>query len=321
MKRQFLIGLAALAALVTPVAAGAQSFANGSTLYSINLSSGALTAIGEVGDGESIMGVAVQSANGAANTAYALTTENELLSFNVKTPGDLLSKQDITGLPTDETLIGIDIRPATGVIFAISDSSVVYTIGASSAQATAVAGQLDPMLESDLIGFDFNPTVDRIRVIASNGQNLRLNPDTGKIGTNPDTGNPTIDGREAYAIGDPYAGSTPNIVAAAYTNNVPSAEKTQLYVIDSTTNTLALQNPPNDGTLNTVGALGVDAAEWAAFDIAPTGEGFVILPGTMAMPSTGAGPMTGSADLMMPIAGAFGLLALAGGYLIVRRAN
>ncbi|CAN5571450.1 hypothetical protein BH09CHL1_BH09CHL1_32060 [soil metagenome] len=321
MKLKLLIGVAALTTLVAPIAASAQSFANGSTLYSINLSSGALTAIGEVGDGESIMGVAVQSADGAANTAYALTTENELLSFNVKTPGDLLSKQEITGLPTDETLIGIDIRPATGVIFAISDSSVVYSIGATIAQATAVAGQLDPMLESDLIGFDFNPTVDRIRVIGSNGQNLRLNPDTGKIGTNPDTGNPTIDGREAYAMGDAYAGSSPSIVAAAYTNNVPGAEKTQLYVIDSTTNTLALQNPPNDGTLNTVGPLGVDAAEWAAFDIAPTGEGFVILPGTMAMPSTGAGAMTGTTDLLLPTAGMIALLALAGGYMVNRRAQ
>ena len=128
------------------------------------------------------------------------------------------------------------------------------------AAATAVGAAIDPALESPAFGFDFNPTVDRIRVGASTGQNLRLNPDTGAIGTNPDTGAPTIDGKLTFADGDANVGVAPKVVGAAYTNSVAGATRTQLYVVDATTGSLAIQMPPNDGILNTVGSLGVDAS-------------------------------------------------------------
>ena len=38
-----------------------------------------------------------------------------------------------------------------------------------------------PALSGTAFGFDFNPTVDRIRVVSDTGQNLRLNPDTGAV--------------------------------------------------------------------------------------------------------------------------------------------
>ena len=54
---------------------------------------------------------------------------------------------------------------------------------------------------------------------------------------------------------------------AAYTSNVASATSTVLYVIDSQTNMLYTQNPPNAGTLVPVGALGVDVDADSGFDI------------------------------------------------------
>jgi hypothetical protein len=42
-----------------------------------------------------------------------------------------------------------------------------------------------------------------------------------------------------------------------------------LYVIDADLDIIALQNPPNDGVLATIGGLGIDAAADTAFDISP----------------------------------------------------
>ena len=54
---------------------------------------------------------------------------------------------------------------------------------------------LDLGTDVNVIGFDFNPTVDRIRVVSSNDRNYRLNPNTGAIAF--------IDTNLAYAATDP----------------------------------------------------------------------------------------------------------------------
>jgi hypothetical protein len=38
---------------------------------------------------------------------------------------------------------------------------------------------MDVPLDGTFFGVDFNPTVDRLRVISDTGQNLRVNVDTG----------------------------------------------------------------------------------------------------------------------------------------------
>jgi hypothetical protein len=58
------------------------------------------------------------------------------------------------------------------------------------------------------------------------------------------------------------------VTAAAYANNVAGTTTTTLYDIDTATDTLYIQNPPNNGTLVSVGALGVDASDVNGFDIA-----------------------------------------------------
>ncbi|WP_242540978.1 DUF4394 domain-containing protein [Phormidium pseudopriestleyi] len=57
------------------------------------------------------------------------------------------------------------------------------------------------------------------------------------------------------------------IQTSGYTNYFAGTTSTQLYNIDTQLNTLLLQNPPNDGTLVTIGNLGVDFNNLAGFDI------------------------------------------------------
>jgi hypothetical protein len=119
-------------------------------------------------------------------------------------------------------------------------------------------------------GFDFNPTVDRIRVTSDADINLRVHPDTGAL--------VATDGPLAYAADDPNVGQNPFVTASAYTNNFAGATTTTLYDIDTNLDVLVTQIPPNSGTLNTVGPLGVNATDVNGFDIATfSGTAFAAL--------------------------------------------
>lgn len=242
--------------------AGSAAGAAASTLYTIDLGSGAATMVGAVGGGlgttaaASLRGLALTT--GTTLKVYALTSDNHLLSFsqagNALTP-NAATDLTITGIASGEQLLGIDVRPANGLLHAVSSLNRIYVINTSTGLAT-LASTLNTSLSSGaLFGADFNPTVDRLRVVDNTGSNLRINVGTGAT---------TVD----------TALSGTGIVAAGYTNSYAGATTTTLYDLDATT--LYTQLPPNAGTLNAVGALGVTASGDAGLDIAGGANGLVL---------------------------------------------
>jgi len=112
-------------------------------------------------------------------------------------------------------------------------------------------------MNGSTFGFDFNPTIDRIRVVSDADQNLVLNPNTGSS---------TQVTSLFYGPGDVNEGMEPNVVGSAYTNSFPGATTSQLYGIDTGLDVLVRQ-ANSAGTLETVGSLGVDLTDVAGFDI------------------------------------------------------
>ncbi|SFQ31775.1 DUF4394 domain-containing protein [Hymenobacter arizonensis] len=192
---------------------------------------------------------------------YAVNTNNALLSFYSGTPGFINTAVGITGLTAGQALVGTDFRPNTGELIGMGydaatagANSQLYTINLTTAVATPVgpAIRLELGGANDNIGFDFNPTVDRIRVVSTNRADFRLNPNNGALAA--------TDGQLTYAAGDINAGATPRIGSVGYTNSFAGSTGTTLYDIDEALSTLAIQNPPNAGTLNTVGTTGLGIA-------------------------------------------------------------
>jgi len=205
---------------------------------------------------------------------FAVTSRNRLLQFNSNFPRDARSRGRVTGLQEGEKLLGIDFRPFNGKLYGLGSSSRLYVIDVLTRVATPVgAGPFSPGLNGTAFGFDFNPTVDRIRVVSNRGQNFRLHPDLGTVvdfdlntaGIQPDLS-------LVYATTDANVNRQPRVAGAAYTNpdNDPNTGTT-LYDIDVRLDILTIQNPPNNGVLNTVGALGRNARRLLGFDIAPSG--------------------------------------------------
>lgn len=206
--------------------------------------------------------------NCRAEQIVALTSGNRLLFFDSATPGTV-TKSIAVSTVGGETLVGIDFRPATGDLFAIGASGRLYSLNLTTG-ATFTPPVAPTALNGTRFGFDFNPTVDLIRLTSNNDQNIRLNPNDGSL-TASDT-------PLAYASGDPNAGANPNVVATAYNNNFAGAVTTILYDIDSALDILVYQNPPNTGLLKTIGSLGVNATDDVGFDISQgTGTAYASL--------------------------------------------
>ena len=185
-------------------------------------------------------------------TIYALTTDSKIVSFNATAPNTMTSTPSVSGVKIGQTLIGLDVRPATGEVFALgydatNDSATVYTLNPTSGVATAKPMTLKLTSMGAVIGFDFNPTVDRIRVVSKTGRSYRLNPNNGALAA--------TDSIVRYAATDVNTGKTAGVTASAYTNSFIGATATGLYNYDETQKTIVFQNPPNDGILNTQPAI------------------------------------------------------------------
>ncbi len=202
-------------------------------------------------------------------TAFAGTAHAQTIAALVG--GDTLVHVDARAKKVTKTvkitgagpIVGIDVRPADGMLYGLASDGTVVTIDPASGKA-AVKSKLETMLPAGTMAtVDFNPVADRMRIIGANGMNLRANVDDGKV---------TKDGDLKFADADMHKGEKPNVIAGAYTNSVKGTKTTTLFDIDGTIGGLLKQAPPNDGVLGAVGKLGVKATSWS-FDIMSTAEG------------------------------------------------
>ncbi len=189
------------------------------------------------------------------------------LTFIRSTDASVQGSLTVTGV--NGNLIGIDVRPANRLLYGLTDTSILYTINLQTGAATVASTLSVPFTAGTLSGMDFNPVPDRLRLVGANGQNFRINVDTGEV----------IQDRPLAFGPMELQGSQPAITAAAYTNNVAGAQSTRLLNIDGERNLLLFQNPPNDGVQVPIGPLGVNFGPVGGFDIRTVGgvdTGFAI---------------------------------------------
>ena len=101
-------------------------------------------------------------------------------------------------------------------------------------------------------------------MIGSDGTSLRVNVEDGKA---------AVDGKLRYADTDANRGRAARVTAAGYSNSFAGTKETTLYDVDVANGMLVRQAPPNDGILNTIGALGVKLDGPVAFDVWSDGAG------------------------------------------------
>ena len=202
-------------------------------------------------------------------TLQVLTDKHELLTLSAGQPTKVLHRVRLSGLEAGDALVGIDYRVAKGVLYAVGRSGRLYTVDTASGVLKPVGAGPAVALQGDAFAVDFNPVADRLRVISSSGQNVRLHPDTGALAA--------TDPAPAYAPTDKRAGTKPEVVAAAYTYNKRDDKLTTNFAIDRNGGYLVTMGSAegvqpvvsfNTGQLFTVGSLGLAEMTDASMDIA-----------------------------------------------------
>jgi hypothetical protein len=199
-----------------------------------------------------------------------LNAGNTLVRIRAAASQEIVDVALVTGLDAGARLVGIDVRPSTGELFAVGISGSgttavahLYAVERATGVATKIGATDASLTAGGRWGLDFNPTVDRIRLVNDVSENARLNPNNGA---------------RADGVGDidlnPPSGE---VIAVAYDRNVTGGGPTgtTLYAIRRTTSELVTvggvnQTPsPNTGALMAVGALGVvlSATADAGFDV------------------------------------------------------
>ena len=225
------------------------------------------------------------TAPASARTLYVLTATNGLTTVDDTTPGVPATVLPVGGLAAGDALVAIDVRPQNNRLYGLgynagTSSVQLYLVEnrAGSAIATAIgpagafvdgAGSAVP-IAGTAFDIDFNPTVDRLRVITSTGQSFRMNPNNGAL----------VDGDLGMAAGSVTGvnpdgsanGAGTTFDAAAYTNNRANVAATTLYTIDAVSDRMFIVNPPNAGTLTsakplTLNGSPLDISLESGFDI------------------------------------------------------
>jgi Domain of unknown function (DUF4394)/Anti-sigma-K factor rskA len=167
------------------------------------------------GGGHGKAGGATGRSDSAKRMLFATDSAGSLLSFRAAAP-EAARSRPITGLPSGVVLKGIDFRPATGDLYALGSDKVVYRVNPRTAIAVAEGPAFETAataLTGDRIGFDFNPTVDKIRVTSDADDNLRLDPDPGSLLATDTTLTPA----EVTVVGSAYSSdSLPILPKGAY---------------------------------------------------------------------------------------------------------
>ncbi|MBY0322555.1 MAG: DUF4394 domain-containing protein [Reyranella sp.] len=222
--------------------------------------------------GVSLLALSTSAATAKAATLVGLTADNKLVKIDTAT----LSASQPMAISGADQIVGIDVRPADGKLWGLTAAGQLVVIDHMSGKATSGSMLSQKVALGARPVVDFNPAADRLRVIAADGQSLRINVDDGAT---------TVDKPLNYDAADANAAKKPMVTAGAYTNSSKGAKSTELFHVDGGTGALVLQSPPNDGILKSRGAVGVANLADAVMDIENEAEGkntaYLIAGGTL----------------------------------------
>lgn len=173
------------------------------------------------------------------------TGTNDVIDLDVRWAG--LNRQFFVNIP-NENLIGIDVRPADGQLYGVTDVGRVYTINTVTGIATLLSGFQPAFAGGNQSLMDFNPVVDAIRLIGGNDTNFAVVKNAGGL-----FGVTAVQTGITYAPNDVNFGSDPNLVGGTYTNNVNGATTTIFYGLDFNLNVLTTIAVGANGSSNTGG--------------------------------------------------------------------
>ena len=172
--------------------------------------------------GVSLLALATSAATAKAATLVGLTADNKLVKIDTAT----MAASAPMAISGADQVVGIDVRPADGKLYGLTAGGQLVVIDHMNGKATPGSMLSQKVTLGPRPVVDFNPAADRLRVIAADGQSLRINVDDGAT---------TVDKPLNYDAADANNGKKPMVAAGAYTNSAKGAKSTELFHVDGGT--------------------------------------------------------------------------------------
>jgi hypothetical protein len=179
-----------------------------------------------------LAGAAVSPAR--AHQMVALDGMGDLIRFSSKNPR---ATERVTIKGTTTRIVGIDVRPRDRLLYGLAADGSIYRIASGNGQATQVSLTTLANLSDPAI-VDFNPVIDRLRVVTADGRSYHVNVDTG-----------AVENDRPLFVPDPSVRFP--VSGGGYTHSWPGrvAESTGFYQIDNVNLRLIGREPAVDGTM------------------------------------------------------------------------
>ncbi|MES2659729.1 MAG: DUF4394 domain-containing protein [Verrucomicrobiota bacterium] len=210
---------------------------------------------------------AVLSASSDAITIYGLGSGGQIYSFDTLSPGTM----NTVGAATAGSIVDIDFRGSNNKLYGLAATGATSTISVSNGLITPLFTPSHSL--GTVSGFDFNPALDRMRIIGGGVNNFRMVPD-GIAGMTAGT---VVNGAGG---GDGMFGVPMGVTLldVAYINPFNGGAGTNLFSIGS--NGILYNHPaigaPQFNTISAVGPLGISLAGDIGFDIDASGTGYLV---------------------------------------------
>lgn len=213
----------------------------------------------------------------AAEQLAGVTADNQLYLFRSDSPSNLQLAVPVTGLQSNEQLLGLDSVATTGRLYALGSTNRIYVIDPITGAATPISTTpFSPPLNGTAFAFSIDPVTLAGRSISAT-QNLRISVSTGQVAG--------VDGAFTYDPSDAAAGTTPVFGGIAFSVPPPaSGAAAALYGIDTDRDTL-ITAPTPAALVRTIGPLGLDAAGQTPMDLTASGVAYAALHTGNAAPS------------------------------------
>lgn len=214
--------------------------------------------------------------------ANLLLDTQEIRSFNVSNPTSVGAAVAVTGLTAGQVIVATDYRPVNGFLYGLGYNGLtgvvqLYRLSSLTGRAipvgttgTFVDGSSNPVRvgvdSSTTLSIDFNPTSDRLRVVSSNGQNFRINPNSGAF----------VDGDSGVAgtnMDGAISGSPGQIQQVAHSGNSAISVGTALYSLDAVSDKLAFFQSTNTGVQSEIASFNSQLTSVDGFDITDSVNG------------------------------------------------
>jgi hypothetical protein len=198
-----------------------------------------------------------------AQTAFGLNSQNQLVRFDLSSPGTLQSALFIQGLSANEKLVAIDFRPSNNDLYGVGSLNQLYQINITTARATRVGNAFNAPLNGTEFDMDFNAVTDQITLVSDLGQSMFISPTNGSSSLTPTLG----------------SGSGANLYGIAYSNSFPGAQTSTLYGLGISAAFTGTQYELNlaAGSLTSLGNSGTGGDTLVGgFDITRDGVGYAV---------------------------------------------